>query len=74
MYTSFCGKTIENIRNRLNLHLIDNPDAHRRLNPQSKLSFDDKIAEHEKIKIYSFFKEQIKNSEPIYVRLCVLQS
>ena len=45
MNNSFYGKTIENIRKRLNLDLIDKSDAHRILNRQSKLSFDDKIAE-----------------------------
>ena len=42
MINSFYGKTIENIIKRLNLDLID---THRMLNRQSKLSFDEKIAE-----------------------------
>ena len=45
MNKSFYGKTIENIRKRLNLDLIDKSDTYRILNRQSKLSFDDKIAE-----------------------------
>ena len=45
---SFYGKTIENIRKRLNLDLVDKSDTHRIINRQSKLSFDDKIAEYEK--------------------------
>ena len=45
MNNSFYGKTIENIRKRLNLDLIDKSDTHRILNRQSKLSFDDKNAE-----------------------------
>ena len=32
MNNSFCGKTIENIRKRLNLDLIDKSDTHRILN------------------------------------------
>ena len=48
MNNSFYGKTIENIRKRLNLDLIDKSDTHRILNRQSKLSFDDKITEYEK--------------------------
>ena len=56
MNNSFYGKTIENIRKRLNLDLIDKSDTHRILNRQSKLSFDDKIAEDEKISLYSFNK------------------
>ena len=42
-------KKIENIRKRLNLDLIDKSDTHRKLNRQSKLSFDNEIAEYESL-------------------------
>ena len=51
MKNSFYGKTIEKIRKRLNLDLIEKSDIHRILNRQSKLSFDDKIAESEKFSL-----------------------
>ena len=70
---SFYDKTIENIRKRLNLDLIDKSDIHRMLNRQSKLSFVDKIAEYEKLNLYSFNKETIKFTKPIYVGFCVLE-
>ena len=73
MNNSFYGKTIENIRKRLNLDLIDKSDIHRLLNRQSKLSFDDKIEEYEKFNLYSFNKETIKFTKPIYVGFCVLE-
>ena len=73
MNNSFYGKTIANIRKRLNLDLIDRSDTHRILNRQSKLSFDDKIAEYEKFKLYTFNKETIKFTKPIYVGFCVLE-
>ena len=73
MNNSFYGKTIENIRKRLNLDLIDKSDIHRILNRQSKLSFDDKIAEYEKFNLYTFNKETIKFTKPIYVGFCVLE-
>ena len=73
MNNSFYGKTIENIRKRLNLDLIDKSDIHRILNRHSKLSFDDKIAEYEKFNLYSFNKETIKFTKPIYVGFCVLE-
>ena len=73
MNNSFYGKTIENIRKRLNLDLIDKSDTHRILNRQSKLSFDDKIAEYEKFNLYSFDKETINFTKPIYVGFCVLE-
>ena len=73
MNNSFYGKTIENIRKRLNLDLIDKSDIHRILNRQSMLSFDDKIAEYEKFNLYSFNKETINFTKPIYVGFCVLE-
>ena len=60
MNKSFYGKTIENIRKRLNLDLIDKSDIHRILKRQSKLSFNEKIAEYEKVNLYTFNKETIK--------------
>ena len=73
MNNSFYGKTIENIRKRLNLDLIEKSDTHRILNRQSKLSFDYKIAEYEKFTLYSFNKESIKITKPIYVGFSVLE-
>ena len=73
MNNTFYGKTIENIRKRLNLDLIDKSDTHRSLNRQAKLSFDDKNAEYEKFNLYSFNKETIKVTEPIYNGFCVLE-
>ena len=37
------------------------------------MSFDDKIAEYEKFSLYSFNKEIIKITKPIYVGFCVLE-
>ena len=65
MNKSFYGKTIESIRELLNLDLIDKSDTNRILNRQSKLSFDDKVAEFEKIGVFSFNKESIKITKPI---------
>ena len=73
MNNSFYGQTIENIRKRLNLDLIDKSDSHRILNRQSKLSFDDKIAELEIFILYSFNKGSIKFTKPIYVGFSVLE-
>ena len=70
---SFYGKTIKNIRKRLNLDLRDKSDTHRILNRQSELSFDDKIADYEKFNFYSINKETIKFTKPIYVGFCVIE-
>ena len=53
--------------------MIDKSDTHRILNQQSKLSFDDKIAEYEKLNLYSFKKEMFKFTNPIYVGFSVLE-
>ena len=72
MNNSFYGKTFENIRKRLNLDLIDKSDTHRILNRQSKLSFDDKIAEYEKFNLYSFNRKTIKFTKTFLCRiLCI---
>ena len=66
MNNSFYGKTIENIRKRLNLDLIAKSDIHKILNRQSKLSFDDKIAEYEKFNLYTF-KRKPSNLRNLYM-------
>ena len=71
--TQTYGKTIESIRKRLNLDLIDKSDTHRTLNWQSKLSFDNKIAENEKLSLYSFNKASIKFTKTINVGFSVLE-
>ena len=73
MNNSFYGKTIENIRKRLNLDLKDKSDNHRILNRQSNLSFDDKIAEYEKFSLCSFNKESIKFWKHNYAGISVLE-
>ena len=64
---------IENIRKRLNLHLIEKSDIHRFLNRQSKFFFNDKTAEYEEITLFTFIKER-KFSKTIHVGFCVLEA
>ena len=52
--------------------MINKSDTHRILNRQLKISFDDKIAEDGKFSLYSFNKESIKFTKPIYVGFSVL--
>ena len=53
--------------------MIEKSDIHRILNRQSKLSFDDRIAEYEKFTLYSINKETIKFTKPTYVGFSVLE-
>ena len=73
MNNSFYGNIIEKIIKPLNLDSIDKSDTHRKLNWQSKLSFDDKIVKYEKFNLYSFNKQSIKFTKPIYVGFSVLE-
>ena len=73
MNNSFYGKTIESIRTRLNLDMINKSDTHRILNRQSKISFDNKNAEYAKISLYSFNKESNTFTKLIYVGFSVLE-
>ena len=73
MKNSFYRKTIENIRKRLNLDLIDKSDTHRKLNREEDLSFDDRLAEYEKFSLYSFNKESIKFTKANHVGFSVLE-
>ena len=54
--------------------MIDKSDTQRKLNRQSKLSFDDKLEEHERINLYSFEKESKKFLKPVYVGFCKSES
>ena len=49
MNNSFCGKTIENIRKRLNFDLIDKSDTG---SLQSKMFFNDIFSEYEQFNLY----------------------
>ena len=65
----FYGKTIEDIRKRSNLDLIDKSDTQRILNRQSKLTFDDKIAEYEKFSLYFLIRQVLNLQNPFMLGL-----
>ena len=67
------GKTFEKFKKRSNLDLIDKSHTHIILNWLSNLSSDDKFAKNEKFSLYSFNRESIKFTKPIYVGLSVLE-
>ena len=73
MNKSFYEKLFEKFRKQLYVDLIDKSDTHRISNRQSNLSFDDKIADYENFSFYSFNKESIKYTKPIYVGFSVLE-
>ena len=52
--------------------MIFKSDTHRIVNRQSKLSLDDKTAELEKFRLYSFNKESINFTKRFYVGFSVL--
>ena len=69
----FHGKTVENIRKRVNLAFIDKSDAHRKLYQESKIFFDYIIAQNDHFDLCSFDKGSIDFTKPIYFGFCVLE-
>ena len=70
---SYYGKTIENIRERINLDFIPKDNKKEIINRQSKLSFKGIMMKLNKINVYKFNKECIEFSKPIYLGYTVLE-
>ena len=59
LITFFSGKLFEIVQTNLNFDSRDKSDTHGKLNRTSKFSFDDKIAECEKLNCTHLIKEVI---------------
>ena len=70
---SYYGKTIENIRERINLDFIPKDNKKEIINRQSKLSFKGIMMKLDEINVYKFNKECIEFSKPIYLGYTVLE-
>ena len=70
---SYYGKTIENIRERINLDFIPKDNTKEIINRQSKLSFKGIMMKLNEINVYKFNKECIEFSKPIYLGYTVLE-
>src|SRR6266853_5245335 len=72
MNNSFYGKTVENIRNRIELHLINN-DEDKVIRYQSKPNFLNTVSFTDNLKAVKMRKKTCLFNKPIYVGISVLE-
>ena len=72
MNNAFFGKTVENVRDRINLEFIPHTEYEQIIKRQSKLSFKGLKHHYKNFSTYKYEKEQIVFDKPIYLGLTVL--
>ena len=70
---AFYGKTMENVRQRINIDIISNYDFKKIIHRQSKLSFKGIIQYYNQFGVYKFEKNIVVFDKPIYLGFCVLE-
>ena len=73
MNNAFFGKTMENVRDRVNLEFIDHTQIQQIIKRQSKLSFKGIVDHYSKFSVYKFDKEKTLFDKPIYLGFTVLE-
>ena len=69
---AFFGKTMENVRDRVNLEFIDHSQIQQIIKRQSKLSFKSFVDWYSVFSVYKFDKEKTVLDQPIYLGFTVL--
>src|SRR5271156_96656 len=72
MNNSFYGKTIEDVRKRQDIHLINN-DEHRVIRYQSKPNFENTVSFTDTLKAVKMRRKTITFNKPIYIGVGVLE-
>src|SRR5277367_2699372 len=72
MNNSFYGKTIEDVRKRQDIHLINNDD-HRVIKYQSKPNFENTVSFTDTLKAVKMRRKTITFNKPIYIEVGVLE-
>src|SRR3977135_4199105 len=72
MNNSFYGKTIEDVRKRQDIHLINN-DEHRVIKYQSKPNFENTVSFTDTLKAVKMRRKTITFNKPIYIGVGVLE-
>ena len=67
------GKSLENVRNRLELELIKNDNIKKNINQQSKLTFNGIQKSYENYDSYAFKQNQVVMDKAIYVGFATLE-
>ena len=71
MKNAFFGKTMENVRERVNLEIIPHTEIDQIKKRQSKLSFEG-ISQHDNdFSLYRFIQEKTVFDKPMFLRLSV---
>ena len=73
MKNGFFGKTMENLRDRVNLEFIDHSQVQQIIKRQSKLSFKGIVDWYSVFSVYKFDKEKTVFGKPIYLGFTVLE-
>ena len=73
MNNAFFGKTMENVRERVNLEIIPQTNIDQRINRQSKLSFKGIVNHYSEFSVYKFDKAKVIFDKPIYLGFSVLE-
>ena len=71
MNNAFFGKTMENVRKRRNITLVNSPEKLRKLVAQP--TFQSTTAFHEELSAVERMKTKVVMNKPIYIGLCVLE-
>ena len=73
MNNAFFGKTMENVRESVNLEFIDHTQIDQIIKRQSKLNFKGIMDHYSKFSVYKFDKEKVIFDKPIYLGISVLE-
>ena len=67
------GKTLENVRDRVNLDFISHTQTQQKINRQSKLIFNGIANRFENFITYKYEKEKMFFDKPIYLEFTILE-
>ena len=70
---AFHGKTMENVRNRIKVELIEKEDTDKNIKQQSELTFNGIHKSYENYDNYTFKKNEVLIDKPIYLGFSVLE-
>ena len=73
MNNAFFGKTMENVRERVNLEIIPHTNIDQIIKRQSKLSFKGIVNHYSEFSVYKYDKEKTVFDKPIYLGFSVLE-
>ena len=73
MNNAFFGKTMENVRERVNIQILHHTNVDQIIKRQSKLSFKGIVNHYSEFSVYKYDKEKAVFDKPIYLGFSVLE-